>query len=158
MKDLFTRLVSTLKEKGLTISCAESCTGGLIAKYITDISGASSVFYGGVVSYVNQVKINVLGVSPSTIEKYTEVSLQCAKEMAEGVQKKLSSDIGISTTGFAGPGGGTDENPVGTVYVGIAIGNSCESIRLDLGSSLSREEIRNKACYSLITLLLEKIG
>ncbi|MBQ7761017.1 MAG: CinA family protein [Clostridia bacterium] len=157
MKNLFTKLVNTLKEKRLTISCAESCTGGLIAKYITDISGASSVFNGGVVSYVNQVKMDVLGVSSSTIDSYTEVSYECAKEMAFGVKKLLSTDIGISTTGFAGPGGGTDKDPVGTVYVGIAIGDSCESLRLSLGCNLSREEIRDMACYKLISLLLEKI-
>ncbi len=158
MKNLFTRLVAVLSEKGLTLSCAESCTGGLIAKYITDISGASSVFNGGVVSYVNQVKMEVLGVAPSTIEAHTEVSYECAREMALGVRKKLSTDIGISTTGFAGPSGGTDKDPVGTVYVGIAIGDSCESVRLSLGSDLSREEIRDKACYQLITLLLKKIN
>ena len=157
MKDLFTKLVNTLKEKGLTISCAESCTGGLIAKYITDISGASSVFCGGVISYVNEVKMKVLGVSPSTIESFTEVSYECAKEMAMGVKGLMSTDIGISTTGFAGPSGGTDKDPVGTVYVGIATKNGCEGIRLSLGTTLSRDEIRNKACYSLINLLLEKI-
>ena len=157
MKDLFTRLVHKLKEKGLTISCAESCTGGLIAKYITDISGASSVFCGGVVSYVNQVKMGVLGVLPSTIDKYTEVSYECAMEMAKCVKELMSTDIGISTTGFAGPGGGTDKDPVGTVYVGIAYGDYCKSVRLSLGTTLTREEIRDKACYELISLLIEKI-
>ena len=158
MRDLFTLLVKTLKEKGLLLSCAESCTGGLFAKAITDISGASCVFNGGVVSYVNDVKIGVLGVSADTIEKHTEISYECAKEMAQGVCTLLKTDIGVSTTGFAGPGGGTSADPVGTVYVGLCINGKAQSYRLSLGEHLSRDEIRNEATCRLAKLLLEKIN
>ena len=114
------KLVKKLISKGLKISAAESCTGGLISEMITRVSGSSAVFECGVCSYSNKIKINVVGVTPGTIDKYTEVSIPCAEEMAEGVRKLSGADIGISTTGVAGPTGGTEENPVGTVYVGFS--------------------------------------
>ena len=121
MNEICVRLVEILKERGLTISTAESCTGGLVAKTFTDVSGVSSVFWGGVVSYDNSVKENVLGVKRETLDSYGAVSYQTAKEMAQGVRDLCKTDIGISTTGIAGPTGGTPEKPVGTVYIGIAI-------------------------------------
>ena len=157
MKDLFTRLVSTLKEKGLTISCAESCTGGLIAKSITDISGCSSVFYGGVVSYDNIVKMGILGVKEETLNTVGAVSYETAKEMALGVKRACFTDIGISTTGIAGPGGAVPGKPVGTVYIGVAINDEVESFRLDLGEDNSRDVIREKAVFEILSLLLDKI-
>ena len=158
MLKLCNDIVSILKEKGLTLSTAESCTGGLIAKSITDISGCSSVFYGGVVSYDNSVKKNVLGVNKATLESFGAVSYETAREMALGVKKALKTDIGISTTGIAGPTGGTSQKPVGTVYVGIAYGDSVESILLSIDSTLSRDEIRYSAVYSALSMLLQKIS
>ena len=158
MYELCQLLVDKLKEKGLTLSSAESCTGGLIAKSITDISGCSSVFYGGVVSYDNIVKMNVLGVKEETLREFGAVSGQTAKEMASGVKKACSTDIGISTTGIAGPSGGVPGKPVGTVYIGIAIKDTVESARLDLGSDSSRDDIRQRAVYQILTRLLEKIS
>ena len=158
MYELCQMLVDKLKEKGLTLSSAESCTGGLIAKSITDISGCSSVFYGGVVSYDNIVKMNVLGVKEETLREFGAVSGQTAKEMALGVKKACSTDIGISTTGIAGPSGGVPGKPVGTVYIGIAIKDTVESARLDLGSDCSRDDIRQRAVYQILTRLLEKIS
>ena len=158
MYELCEALVNKLKEKNLTLSCAESCTGGLIAKSITDVSGCSSVFYGGVVSYDNIVKMGVLGVKEETLKAHGAVSYQTAEEMASGVKKACSTDIGISTTGIAGPGGAVPGKPVGTVYIGIAINNTVESARLDLGSENSRDTIRQNAVSQLLTRLLEKIS
>lgn len=109
-----------LKNKNLTLSVAESCTGGLVSDRITNISGSSEYFAGGVISYSNEVKINILGVRYETIKKHGAVSKQTAVEMAEGVRNVLGTDIGISTTGIAGPGGGTEEKPVGTVWIGYS--------------------------------------
>ncbi|MCK5884192.1 MAG: nicotinamide-nucleotide amidohydrolase family protein [Bacteriovoracaceae bacterium] len=111
---------SLLSELGLTVSFAESCTGGLAANLMTNISGSSAVLTGGVVSYSNPVKINSLGVSKSTIATYSEVSVEVAKEMAIGARTILGSDIGISFTGIAGPTGATDTMPVGTVCIGYS--------------------------------------
>lgn len=112
-------LVEKLKEKKLTIATAESCTGGLVSKRITEIPGASAVFGCGVCAYANEIKKKVLGVSHETLEKYGAVSEQTALEMAKGVRRLSGADIGISTTGIAGPDGGTDKKPVGLVYVGV---------------------------------------
>lgn len=113
-------LVKVLREKNLKIASAESCTGGLISEMITDVSGASYVFECGVCSYSNDIKISVLGVKKETIDRYTEVSVQTAEEMAKGVLQISNADIAVSTTGVAGPTGGTEENPVGTVCIGFA--------------------------------------
>jgi len=158
MFTLCTKLVELLKSKELTLSCAESCTGGLIAKSITDISGCSEVFYGGVVSYDNSVKMNILGVKEQTLESVGAVSHETAREMALGVKRALKTDVGISTTGIAGPSGGTAEKPVGTVYIAIATADGVESFRLDIGSSLSRDEIRHRAAYQILELLMKKLA
>ena len=150
-------LVNALKEKKLTSACAESCTGGLIAKSITDVGGCSSVFLGGVVAYANEIKENVLGVSGETLKKYGAVSEFTAMEMANGVRRICGSDIGISTTGIAGPGGAVEGKPVGTVYIGIATNNTAESFRLDLGSENSRDTIRKMAVREILSRLLNKI-
>ncbi len=108
-----------LKSKNLTIATAESCTGGLIATQITDIPGSSEYMLGGIVSYANEVKVNQLGVKKEDLEQVGAVSKEVALQMAKGVSEKLGSNVGISTTGVAGPGGGTKEKPVGTVWIGI---------------------------------------
>ncbi len=111
-----------LLKKGASAASAESCTGGLIGKLLTDIPGVSSVYPGGLISYSNEAKIKLLGVKPETIEKHGAVSSQTAAEMAEGVIKVFGSEYGISVTGIAGPGGGSAEKPVGTVYTGVSGG------------------------------------
>lgn len=108
-----------LKEKGMKISVAESCTGGLIANTFTDVAGSSDYFDGGIVSYANHVKVQQLGVSQEDLDSLGAVSKKVALQMARGVAEKLGTDIGISTTGIAGPGGGTKEKPVGTVWMGF---------------------------------------
>lgn len=157
MLELSTTLVRLLSEKGLTISTAESCTGGLIAKCITDVSGASSVFFGGVVSYDNSVKENVLGVKADTLCTYGAVSSQTAMQMAQGVCQVMKTDIGISTTGIAGPGGGTPEKPVGTVYIGFSYKDNCESELLTLCPQHSRDEIREETVKQILKRTIEKI-
>ena len=150
-------LVNALKEKKLTIACAESCTGGLIAKSITDVGGCSSVFLGGVVAYANKIKENILGVSGETLKKYGAVSEFTAMEMANGVRRICGSDIGISTTGIAGPDGGTEEKPVGTVYVGFSFKDTTLAFNLKLDSSLSRDEIRTLTVQKILSFTLDKI-
>ena len=115
MFDLSFAIVKKLKEKKQTLSVAESCTGGLLAKCLTDVPGSSAVFEGGIVAYQNAVKTALLGVKESIIAEQTEVSAECAIAMADGASERFSTDFALSTTGYAGPGGGTDEHPVGTV-------------------------------------------
>lgn len=114
-------LVSLLSGKGLSITTAESCTGGLVAGTIVNAPGASEVFNGGFITYSNKFKKNFIGVKKITLEKYGAVSEKVAKEMAKGAQKEAKADVAISTTGIAGPGGGTEEKPVGLVYIGCAV-------------------------------------
>jgi PncC family amidohydrolase len=113
-------LVKLLTDKKQKIATAESCTGGMIAQMITSVAGASAVFDCGIVSYSNEIKNSVLGVKAETLEKYGAVSEQTASEMAQGVKKISGADFAVSVTGIAGPGGGSKEKPVGTVYMGIA--------------------------------------
>jgi nicotinamide-nucleotide amidase len=116
-----------------TIATAESCTGGTVASTITSVPGSSGYFIGSVVAYSNDVKINELGVKSETIETYGAVSEQTAKEMAEGIRKKLNTSIGISTTGIAGPDGGTEEKPVGTVWIAYSDEKKTVAKKLQLG-------------------------
>jgi nicotinamide-nucleotide amidase len=113
-------LGSLLRSLGLTIATAESCTGGLIAKLLTDVAGSSDYFLGSVISYSNLVKSSLLGVDPALIERHGAVSAPVAEMMADGVRQRLGSSIGLSTTGIAGPGGGSEEKPVGTVFIGMS--------------------------------------
>jgi nicotinamide-nucleotide amidase len=151
-------LVKELAKKGLTFTCAESCTGGLISKRITDVSGASAVYPGGICSYSNEVKAGILGVKEETIEKYTAVSEQTAREMAEGVRRAIGTDIGVSVTGYAGPGGGTEADPVGTVYVGVSTKEGTLVRRLSYSSLRDRVFIRRAASSFAMGLALSVIG
>ena len=113
----------TLRKEGLSISTAESCTGGLLSHRITNVSGSSDYYKGGVVAYYNVVKEKILHVAKKTIEEKGAVSAECALEMAKGVRKLLDTHIGIATTGIAGPTGGTPDKPVGLVYIALATKN-----------------------------------
>lgn len=108
-----------LKAKNLTIACAESCTGGLVTSRLTDIPGSSDYVMGSVVCYTNPIKERLVGVTHETIAKYTEVSEQCAREMAEGIRQNIRTDIGVGITGIAGPGG-YEGHPEGLVYISVA--------------------------------------
>ena len=127
-----------LIERGQTLSTAESCTGGYIAHRITSVSGSSAYYKGSVVSYSNRIKISSLGVSEKTLSKYGAVSEQVAREMAEGVQKKLETDFAIACTGIAGPEGGTAEKPVGTVWIAIATPDKVKTKKFLFGDNRAR--------------------
>jgi PncC family amidohydrolase len=113
------RLLRTLVRRSLSVACAESCTGGIIASAITSIPGASMAFKGGVIAYSNDAKIALLNVHEKTIEKHGAVSPETVIEMAEGVKKILHADVSVAVSGIAGPEGGTPEKPVGTVWFGF---------------------------------------
>ena len=110
-----------LRRHKLKIGVAESATGGLISHKITNIPGSSGYFEGSIISYSNKAKTNLLNVKESTLRNYGAVSSETSKEMAQGVKREMDVDIGLASTGIAGPGGGTSEKPVGLVYVGLAI-------------------------------------
>ncbi len=118
MKDAIGRI---LGDRGLTVSVAESCTGGLIGNLITDVPGSSLYFSGGVIVYSNRSKVDLLGISAGTIEKYGAVSDQTVREMAKGVKRLFDTHIGLAVTGIAGPDGGSADKPVGTVFIGLAV-------------------------------------
>lgn len=114
------RLGRLLRERGLSLATAESCTGGLVADRITDIAGSSDYFVGGVVAYDNRVKVGVLHVSQETLDRHGAVSEATVREMALGARSLLGADLAVSVSGVAGPGGGSAEKPVGTVWIGLA--------------------------------------
>ena len=142
-----------LKIKNLTIATAESCTGGLLAHLLTNISCSSAYFDRGLIIYSNKSKIELLGVPQKTIIEYGAVSKQTARAMAVGIRKQANVDIGISTTGIAGPTGGTEEKPVGLVYIGIA---TVKNVDVQ-GFVFSKDRLQNKekTCYKALELLLE---
>ena len=148
-------LVNILKNKGLTISFAESCTCGLLASKIGNVPGASSVFNESYVTYANASKMKILGVKRDTLENYGAVSWQTALEMSEGVRKISDSDIGIGITGIAGPGGGTNQKPVGLVYISIATDNKhiYEKCLFDGDRQSVRNQATNKALKMIINIL-----
>ena len=111
-----------LNAKKMTLSTAESCTGGSIAALITSVPGSSEYFKGGVVAYSNEVKMNMLHVSPETLQKYGAVSRETVIEMVQGVMESMKTDCAVATSGIAGPGGGTPEKPVGTIWMAVACG------------------------------------
>lgn len=152
-------LVKFLKEKGLKISTAESCTGGLVSQLITSVSGASDVFGFGYVTYANEAKVKLLGVSEKTLESVGAVSVETAREMALGALKSSGSDIAVALTGIAGPTGGTEEKPVGLVYAGFAFEG--EALAFEYRLKGTRDEIRMKAAtktLEAVKLLLETGG
>ncbi len=151
-------VVALLRNNEKTIAVAESCTGGLIAKRVTDISGSSDVFLGGCVTYANSAKERLIGVSRESLSSFGAVSEQVAREMARGVRLALGADIGVSTTGIAGPTGGTPEKPVGTVYVGISTEERERVIKLSLSSMKSRAYIRNVAASNALHAVLSIFG
>ena len=145
-------LVTVFRERKLKLALAESCTGGMIAACITSVPGASDMFKGGVVCYANEVKRDLLGVPQGILETEGAVSASCAKAMAEGARRTLKSDIAVSVTGIAGPGGGTLEKPVGCVFIGIATQGTVSAERhLFTGD---RDQIRQQASDAALTAAL----
>ena len=149
-------IIQKAKEKDIKFGFAESCTGGLCASRITDISGCSSVFWGSIVSYSNEVKMKALNVSSETLENFGAVSLETAKEMAEGAFVNMNLDIAITTTGIAGPGGATEGKPVGTVGIGMATKNKSDSKIHKFNGT--REELKFRFSQMALFTLLEQIN
>lgn len=147
----------TLKERGMTIGVAESCTGGFLASLFTSLAGASEYFYGGIVSYDNSVKMNILGVSKEVLDTYGAVSQECAEQMAAGAKKALGTDYAIATTGIAGPGGGTPEKPVGTVWIAVATPDGVISKKFAFNSTRRNINIERFAANALNMMRLQLI-
>ncbi len=141
-----------LKDRGLTVGTAESCTGGLLAKLLTDLPGSSAVFRGGVVSYTNGVKAGLLGVPQDLLDRYGAVSPQVAEAMARGAKAALGCDIALSTTGVAGPDADDRGNPIGLVYLGLAWGDQCQVTEFRAGP-VERERVRRQAAQTALDLL-----
>lgn len=151
----FEKLVKILLDKKLKIATAESCTGGLVAKKITDISGASAVFDMGLVSYANKIKNEFLGVPNEVLNTVGAVSHETAYEMAKGIKRISGADIGVGITGIAGPTGGTPEKPVGLVYVGIAYKDEIKVEKLLLNGD--RDKIRNDTANIVASKVINMI-
>ena len=137
------------------VACAESCTGGLVQAALTEVAGSSEIFNGGVVSYSNQAKINILGVDAEIINKFGAVSSECADAMARGALKLFNADFAVSVTGIAGPDGGSNEKPVGTVWFGVACNNECKTFCRKLPGE--RGEVRLRAVRHALAALWRSI-
>ena len=153
MKNLANKLVKKLIQKKLKISFAESCTGGLLSSTITSISGSSKVFNLGLVTYSNKTKTNILKVPKKIITKYGAVSYECCLSMVKSLSKISKANISISSTGIAGPNGGTKLKPVGLVYIGIKNGNKI-SVQKNLFKSKSRILIQKATTLKVLKTLL----
>lgn len=149
-------VITSMRARGLTLAVAESCTGGLISKRLTDIAGCSDVFMGGCVTYSNESKVRLLGVSEQTLLEHGAVAEQTAREMARGVRERLGTDVGVSSTGVAGPAG-SERKPVGTVYIGISTAEGEKVRRLSLSSMRSREYIRAVSASNAYDMILKEI-
>lgn len=145
-------LYDVFSEYGYRLATAESCTGGLVGGLLTSQPGISSVYMGGFVTYTNQMKIDMLGVDPAVIAEYTEVSAHTAREMAKGARKRTGAEIAVSLTGLAGPRGGSEQTPVGTVYIGVSSPIATYAVRYCMPDYLPRHEIRSRAALLAITL------
>jgi nicotinamide-nucleotide amidase len=148
--DVVDAVVALLEETGTTLATAESCTGGLIAHLITRIAGVSPVYPGGVVSYANAAKVDLLDVPAALIEAHGAVSPEVAEAMAVGIRRRLGAALGLSVTGVAGPTGGTPLKPVGLVYLGLADEQGVQNRRLDIGSEQPRDVIQSRAAKSAL--------
>jgi nicotinamide-nucleotide amidase len=147
-------VVRLLARKEKTLALAESCTGGFIAHQITNVSGASEIFLGGIVAYSNGVKEKFLGVRPETLKKHGAVSEAVAREMASGARKKFGADFAIAVTGIAGPTGGTEKPPVGTVFIALAC--DFETVVVRKLNCFGREKFKTVTARQALELLLSR--
>jgi nicotinamide-nucleotide amidase len=150
---LATAVARLLIERRATVSTAESCTGGLLAKLLTDVPGSSAYFLRGYVTYANEAKIELVGVPAELIHEHGSVSEPVARVMAHGCRERSGSDFALSVTGVAGPTGGSAEKPVGLVYIGLADAAGVEVKRCLFGAHLSRESIRDRTCKTALNML-----
>ena len=159
-ENIQTAVVEKLKENHLTLATAESLTGGLISKMITDVDGSSSVFHMGVCSYANDIKHQVLGVSNETLQTHGAVSACCAKEMAEGIRRLATSDLAIATTGLAGRSDGAVEKETGLVFIALATskGTDVFEYHLNSGRGNERERIRTLSAIHAFILVMNYLN
>ena len=150
-------LVKAAKTKKISMATAESCTGGLIGAAITATPGCSDVFYGGIISYADSVKVSQLSVEQETLDANGAVSETVATQMAKGCRERLGVDIAVSVTGVAGPGGGSVDKPVGTVWVGIATKDGV-SAKLYNFPNMSRNKVRDHTCLAALQTLLDALA
>ncbi len=149
-------IVKLLGEKNMKISSAESCTGGLLAALITNVSGASAVINESYVVYANEAKMKLLGVRKETLDLYGAVSEQTAYEMCIGLHERTNADVAVGITGIAGPDGGTPEKPVGLVYAGICVNGKVEVLKMQHNGT--REEIRENSCIEVLKHIKNQIS
>lgn len=153
------KVVKVLNEKGLVLATAESCTGGLISKRITDVSGSSSVFNCGIVSYSNEIKEKVLGVQHKTLETFGAVSEQTVREMVKGVLKISGADVAVSVSGIAGPNSDNTEKPVGLIFLAVSNGENTQVKQLNNTFKENiRENNRNSASDEALKMILDLVG
>ena len=148
-------VVKLLAKKKMTISSAESCTGGLFSALITNVPGASDILNEAFVTYANSAKMKYLGVKEETLEKHGAVSHETAFEMAEGLCARTGADVTVGITGIAGPGGGTKEKPVGLVYAGVCVNGKTEVI--EMRHDGTREQVREKTCIEVLKNIKSRI-
>lgn len=153
VKSLQKAILFAYSRNGETIACAESCTGGLVAKLLTDLSGSSRVFVGGFVTYCDEMKQAMLGVNKETLDAHHAVSAEVAIEMARGAMERTGATVAVSTTGVAGPSLDDSGKPVGTVYLGLARGDQTTALECHFDGT--REGIRNQAATKALELLLK---
>ena len=156
MKDIACKAVELFKEKGITFGFAESLTGGMISEMITGVPGASGVIELGVCSYSNRIKAEILGVPREVLDEYTEYSSETAIKMAEGVRRLSGSDIGISSTGIAGPTGALPGKPAGSFWIGLAAPDGSRAWECHFSGS--RDEVRLAAAQTALEKALEKLS
>ena len=156
IKQLSAEMVGLLRSKGYTFATAESCTGGAIAASITMVAGCSDVMLGGVVAYHNNIKHEILGVSNEILDKYGAVSEVVVREMVAGVSMRFGADCAIATSGIAGPGGGTHEKPVGTVWVAVKVADKVVTHLLQLQDK-GREANIESTVLEVLKMVLELI-
>ncbi|MCD7952811.1 MAG: CinA family protein [Synergistaceae bacterium] len=147
-------VIKNFRERGLSLSLAESCTGGMIAAALTGIPGASDIFWGSAVTYINSAKEHILGVSEATLERHGAVSEECAREMAESSRRIYGADVAMSVTGIAGPGGGSEAKPVGTVWFGFSSRKGTEAFCRRFEGD--REAVRRQTVEQVLDCLIEK--
>lgn len=158
-EELEAEIVRVLSERGETLATAESCTGGYIAHLLTNVPGASVIFPGGIVSYSNEVKEKFLGVHSETLAQHGAVSEAVAREMAEGVRRVSGTDYGLAVTGIAGPGGGSDEKPVGTVFIAVACaGKTIVRRQFNPGERLAFKETTARQALEQLRALIASTG
>ena len=154
--ELAAGIQSIMLERNLTLASAESCTGGLIGYALTEVSGSSGYYVGGLISYSNELKEKHLGVEPATLEKHGAVSAQTCVAMANGARERYRADLGIAVTGIAGPDGGTDTKPVGLTYISVADSEGSDVRRFTWTGD--RHENKYKSAEAALQLLRERLG